>query len=140
MDSYKKLIVWQDSRLLNKEIYILVSKFPRSETYALSDQLRRACVSITSNIAEGYGQGSMKNRLRFLYMARGSLYEVETQLIVACDLGFLSEEDIQRAMKIQAKIGKMLSGLIRFTEERMKNGSMQLGEEIAIYGNPYIDS
>lgn len=140
MDSYKKLIVWQDSRLLNKEIYMLVSKFPRSETYALSDQLRRACVSITSNIAEGYGQGSMKNRLRFLYMARGSLYEVETQLIVACDLGFLSEEDIQRAMKIQAKIGKMLSGLIRFTEERMKNGSMQLGEEIAIYGNPYIDS
>lgn len=139
MDSYKKLIVWQDSRLLNKEIYMLVSKFPRSETYALSDQLRRACVSITSNIAEGYGQGSLKNRLRFLYMARGSLYEVETQLIVACDLEFLSETEIQMAMTIQARIGKMLSGLIQFTEDRMKNGSMQLGEEPEIYGNSFAD-
>lgn len=81
----------------------------------------------------------MKNRLRFLYMARGSLYEVETQLIVACDLGFLSEADIQKAMNIQVKIGKMLSGLIRFTEERMKNGSLQLGEKPEIYGNPFAD-
>ena len=72
-------------------------------------------------------------------MARGSLYEVETQLIVACDLGFLSEADIQKAMNIQVKIGKMLSGLIRFTEERMKNGSLQLGEKPEIYGNPFAD-
>ena len=69
MDSYKKLIVWQESRKLNKEIYRIVSIFPPSEIYALSDQLKRASVSITSNIAEGYGQGSLKNRLRFLFMA-----------------------------------------------------------------------
>lgn len=55
MESYKNLIVWQDSRRLNREIYDLVFKFPRFELYALSDQLRRACISVTSNIAEGYG-------------------------------------------------------------------------------------
>lgn len=60
MESYKNLIVWQDSRRLNREIYNLVFKFPRFELYALSDQLRRACVSVTSNIAEGYGQGSLR--------------------------------------------------------------------------------
>lgn len=65
MDSYKKLVVWQESRRLNREIYRVVSQFPPSELYALSDQLKRASISITSNIAEGYGQGSLKNRLRF---------------------------------------------------------------------------
>lgn len=94
MDSYKKLVVWQESRRLNREIYRVVSKFPPSELYALSDQLKRASISITSNIAEGYGQGSLKNRLRFLFMARGSQYEVETQLTIACDLGFVTEADI----------------------------------------------
>ena len=133
--SYKNLIVWQDSRRLNREIYNLAFKFPRFELYALSDQLRRACVSVTSNIAEGYGQGSLRNRLRYLYMARGSLYETETQLLVAVDLGFVNEADIQAALNLEEKIAKMLNGLIRANEERIKNGNMgRMGEDACEYG------
>lgn len=135
MESYKNLIVWQDSRRLNREIYNLVFKFPRFELYALSDQLRRACVSVTSNIAEGYGQGSLRNRLHYLYMARGSLYETETQLLVAVDLGFVNEADIQAALNLEEKIAKMLNGLIRANEERIKNGNMgRMGEDACEYG------
>ena len=108
MESYKNLIVWQDSRRLNREIYNLVFKFSRFELYVLSDQLRRACVSVTSNIAEGYGQGSLRNRLRYLYMARGALYETETQLLVAVDLGFVNEADIQAALNLEEKIEEIL--------------------------------
>ena len=135
MESYKNLIVWQDSRRLNREIYNLVFKFPRFELYALSDQRRRACVAVTSNIAEGYGQGSLRNRLRYLYMARGSLYETETQLLVDVDLGFVNEADIQAALNLEEKIAKMLNGLIRANEERIKNGNMgRMGEDACEYG------
>ena len=136
MDSYKKLIVWQESRKLNKEIYRIVSIFPPSEIYALSDQLKRASVSITSNIAEGYGQGSLKNRLRFLFMARGSQCEVETQLIVACDLGFTTAENIKNAIALETRIGKLLNGLIRYTTDKIHGGdSIRLEEPISQYGS-----
>lgn len=135
MDSYKKLVVWQENRRLNREIYRVVSKFPPSELYALSDQLKRASISITSNIAEGYGQGSLKNRLRFLFMARGSQYEVETQLTIACDLGFATEADIQTAIAIETKIGKLLSGLIRYTIDQIHRGeSIRIEETGYEYG------
>ena len=139
MESYKKLIVWQESRKLNKEIYRLVSKFPPSELYALSDQLKRASISITSNIAEGYGQGSLKNRLRYLFMARGSQCEVETQLIVACDLGFLTMEDIKSTIALETRIGKLLNGLIRYTTDKIHGGdSIRLEESISQYGSPFV--
>ena len=141
MESYKNLIVWQDSRRLNREIYTLVEKFPKFELYALSDQLRRACVSVTSNIAEGYGQGSMKNRLRYLYMARGSIYETETQLLVATDLGFVTVSDIRNALELETKIAKMLNGLIRFTEERIRSGnSTLLREKAEPYGSQFSEA
>ena len=141
MESYKNLIVWQDSRRLNREIYTLVEKFPKFELYALSDQLRRACVSVTSNIAEGYGQGSMKNRLRYLYMARGSIYETETQLLVATDLGFVTVSDIRNALELETKIAKMLNGLIRFTEERIRSGNNTLlREEAEPYGSQFSEA
>ena len=108
----------------------MVSKFPPSELYALSDQLKRASISITSNIAEGYGQGSLKNRLRFLFMARGSQYEVETQLTIACDFG-----DIQTAIAIETKIGKLLNGLIRYTIDEIHRGeSIRIEETGYEYG------
>ena len=136
MESYKNLIVWQDSRKLNKEIYRLVAQFPKFELYALSDQLRRACVSVTSNIAEGYGQGSLKNRLRYLYMARGSLYETETQLLVAVDLEFVKLEDVKVALAIETQIAKMLNGLIRSTEERIRTATGRiLCENADTYGS-----
>ncbi len=123
MESYKELNVYQGSRALNRIIYQLSGAFPITERYALADQMRRACISITSNIAEGYGQGSTRNRLRFLYMARGSLYEVEAQLLVANDLGFISASDISYVMDLVTQMAKMLNGLIRYNADRIKSES-----------------
>ena len=83
--------------------------------------MRRASISITSNIAEGYGQGSTRNRLRFLYMARGSLYEVEAQLLVATDLGFANTESVQSITDLLSKMARMLSGLIRYNADRIQS-------------------
>ncbi len=135
MESYKDLNVYQDSRRLNGAIYRLTALLPATEKYALADQMRRACISVTSNIAEGYGQGSLRNRLRYLYMARGSAYETETQLLVAIDLRFIEIEKAQITLELITKIEKMLNGLIRSTEERIKAGvGTRIGEVVEEYG------
>ena len=135
MESYKDLFVYQESRRMNKGIYELTALFPATERSALADQLRRACISITSNIAEGYGQGSFRNRLRYLYMARGSAYETETQLLVATDLGFIEIEKSRMVVELAIKIEKLLNGLIRSTEERIKAGvGTRIGETAEEYG------
>tara|TARA_B100000809_G_scaffold138551_1_gene136164 strand:+ start:31082 stop:31348 length:267 start_codon:yes stop_codon:yes gene_type:complete len=82
LKTYKELIVWQKSILLVKEIYALVISFPEDEKFGLTSQIKRAFVSIPSNIAEGWGRASRKNYIQFLRISRGSLYEVETQLII----------------------------------------------------------
>ncbi len=135
MESHKDLVVYKISRQLNGAVYRLTAAFPASEKFALADQLRRASVSVTSNIAEGYGQGSLRGRLKFLYISRGSIYEVETQLLIAADLGFLVIEQMQDTMDLVTKIEKMLNGLIRSTEDRirMEKGNI-LREPIEEYG------
>jgi len=80
---YQQLIVWQKAMLLVSEIYRLTQGFPDNEKFGLTSQLRRAAVSVPSNIAEGSGRGSYKDFCRFLYQARGSLTEIETQLLIA---------------------------------------------------------
>ena len=84
-------MVWQNSLKLVKQIYNLTGKFPLEEKFGLANQIQRAAVSIPSNIAEGYGRNSNKEMIRFLSIAKGSLYEVETQLYIAIDLKYLSE-------------------------------------------------
>ena len=110
--SYRQLKVWQKAMELVKETYRLTSRLPREERYTLSDQLRRAAVSIPSNIAEGYGRSTTKDYVRFLSIARGSKYEVETQLLICVMLGYLSEEEISDATKICDEIGKMLTVIL----------------------------
>ena len=110
--SYRQLKVWQKAMELAKETYRLTSRLPREERYTLSDQLRRAAVSIPSNIAEGYGRSTTKDYVRFLSIARGSKYEVETQLLICVMLGYLSEEEISDATKICDEIGKMLTVIL----------------------------
>ena len=83
--SFEKLEVWQETRKLVSEIYRLVSKFPKEEKYALSDQIRRAIVSVPSNIAEGTGRGSLKEQIHFVEIAFGSLMEAYCQLQLASD-------------------------------------------------------
>ncbi len=109
---YKDLIVWQKSMDLLVEVYRLAKKLPKEETYGLSDQMRRAVVSIPSNIAEGKNRSSGKDFLRFLFIARGSRAEVETQLLACIRLNYLEEDDVENALKLCTEVGKMLSAMI----------------------------
>ena len=93
------------------EVYGLVKKLPKEETYALSDQMRRAVVSIPSNIAEGNARGSEKEFLRFLSIAQGSNAEIETQLLICVQLGYLYEGEIQTALVLSEEVSKMIRGL-----------------------------
>lgn len=110
--NYKDLTVWQKSMDLTEEIYRLVKKLPKEETYALSDQMRRSVVSIPSNIAEGQGRNSNNEFRNFLSFANGSLSELETQLLICVRLGYLSDADIKTALSLSNEIDRMLSALI----------------------------
>ncbi len=109
---YKDLTVWQKSMELVKEIYYLVKKLPKEEMYSFSDQMRRAAVSIPSNIAEGNGRKSLTDYARFLDIARGSEYELETQLQICIMLGYLTEKETANAFELITEVGKMLHTLI----------------------------
>ena len=110
--SYKDLIVWQKAMDLAVIIYSLAEKLPKQEAYVLSDQIRRAAVSIPSNIAEGRERSSNKDFIRFLHMARGSKSELETQLHIAMKVNLLKERDTVEALELLNEIGKMLHALI----------------------------
>ena len=112
MSSYKDLVVWQKAMELTAEIYRLVKKLPKEEVYALSDQMRRSVVSIPSNIAEGQDRNSDKDFAKFLYIARGSRAELETQVLICIKVGYLLESDIALVMSLLNEIGKMLTSLI----------------------------
>src|SRR5271157_3525036 len=88
-DNYRELIAWQKAKSLALDVYRCTRRFPKDEIYGLSSQMRRAAVSVPSNIAEGKGRYSPKEFVQFLYRARGSLLELETQLSIACDLGHI---------------------------------------------------
>jgi len=111
MRDHKDLEVWKESIGLVTDIYVATASFPKEEVYGLTNQLRRAAVSIPSNIAEGAGRQTIKEFIHFLYVAAGSLSELETQVIIAGQLGYLS--DIESIVSRVAGIRKMLHGLIR---------------------------
>ena len=108
---FEKLRVWQDSRKLVVAVYKLLDKFPKHEQYALCDQLRRAVISVPSNIAEGNGRISAKEQAHFFEIAFGSLMEAYCQLQIAVDLGYCSEDDIHGIKRDIFAISKMISGL-----------------------------
>lgn len=109
---HKDLIVWQKSIVLVKAIYVNTQSFPKEELFGLVSQIRRAVVSIPSNIAEGYGRGSKKECERFLYIALGSAAELETQLIISKELNYISSEKYEISDSLLNEIIKMLSSLI----------------------------
>ena len=112
MEMFRNLIVWQKGMELVKAVYALSKKFPSDERYALSDQLRRAVVSIPSNIAEGNGRASNADYGHFLAIARGSLYETSTQLQVAVDLGYIPALDPVLESLI-SEVGRMLTSMLK---------------------------
>lgn len=111
MDSFRELKVWQKAMELTDAVYDLVRQFPADERFALSDQLRRAVVSIPSNIAEGFGRDTHKDFAHFLSQARGSLYETDTQLEIAVRRGFIKVDSVPASLIDEIK--RMLSSLAR---------------------------
>lgn len=110
---FKDLIVWQKAMDLTDEVYHLARSLPKEELYALSDQLRRAAVSIPSNIAEGYGRQTDKEFKQFLSVARGSVFEVETQLEICIRQNYLSASAAKTAQALCDEVGRMLTTLSR---------------------------
>jgi len=110
---YRDLIVWKKAMELTVCIYSLTQSFPKQEIYGLSSQMRRASVSIASNIAEGRGRLNPAEFRQFLAMAQGSIYELETQLLIANSLGFARAEAIKEAESIANEVSKMLRSFIQ---------------------------
>ncbi len=108
----QELIVWQKAMDLVEDVYRASRSFPREEIYGLTSQIRRAAVSIPSNIAEGQGRRTTADFLRHLSIAYGSLREVETQLLIAVRLRYLAEITTNDVMKLTSKVGRLLNGLM----------------------------
>jgi four helix bundle protein len=111
--SYKDLLVWQKAMNLVTNVYNLIKTFPKEEIYGLSGQLRRAIVSVPSNIAEGQGRDSVKEFIHYLSISYGSLMEVETQLQIAANLGYLKQVEVDKLLEQTAEVGRLLNGLSR---------------------------
>lgn len=111
--SFTDLNVWKEGHKLAIRIYLATKKFPKEETYSLTDQMRRAAVSITSNIAEGFGRQSYKEKVQFYYLSNGSLIELKNQLLIAKDVGYLVKSDFD-LLAIQINLThQLLQGLIK---------------------------
>ncbi|HCM43982.1 MAG: hypothetical protein UY39_C0015G0003 [Candidatus Kaiserbacteria bacterium GW2011_GWC2_49_12] len=111
--SYKDLIVWQKSIELVTEVYKLTAKFPRHEVYGLASQIQRAATFIASNIAEGSSRGTTKDFVHFLRMALGSATELETQFVIATNLGYRAASKDTRSVNLLSEVCRMLHGMIK---------------------------
>ena len=111
--NYRDLVVWQKAMELVTEVYRSTECFPKSEVFGLSSQIRRAVVSVPSNIAEGQGRDSSKEFVHHLSFAYGSLMETETQLQIAANLGYIGQTEVDRLLNDTAEIGRLLNGLSR---------------------------
>lgn len=110
---YKDLDVWKTAMDLTCEIYKLIKKLPKEENFALAEQMRRSAVSVPSNIAEGRGRQTDADFRHFLYIAKGSCHELETQLMICIRLDYLTASDCEEVLDNTDKVGRMLSNLIR---------------------------
>ena len=117
---YTELEVWKEARILVKMMYIHFAKFPKDEVFGLQSQMKRAVISIPSNIAEGCGRNHRKDSLQFFFIARGSAFELETQLYLAFDLGFINQDIFNEILFQIEKVKKLLSGFIKYFESLSK--------------------
>lgn len=113
IQSFTDLVAWQESHQLVLIIYKILKTFPKEELFALTDQMRRCVISISSNIAEGFSRQGKKEKMQFYYMAKGSLTELQNQLLVAKDVGYLNQEDFNQIAEQTIKVFKLLNGLIK---------------------------
>ncbi len=116
-NSYRDLIVWQKAMALAKQVYLITKTFPKDEIYGLTSQIRRCSVSVPSNIAEGRGRGSDKEFIRFLNIALGSVYELQTQLELALSFNYISNYDEINELSIEVE--KMINSLINSKKQKI---------------------
>ena len=116
---FTKLTVWQNSRCLANSIYILTSSFPKEEVFGLTSQMRRAAISVPSNIAEGCGRSGVKEVLHFLHIARGSLFELETQCYLALDQDYLNDTDFKIISNQIQDCKRLLNGYINYHRNKL---------------------
>ena len=119
LKNYKELQVWQKSYDLCLKLYGLTSKFPNDEKYGLTSQMKRSAVSIPSNIAEGYGRKTTADYIRMLYIAYGSVCELETQVLLAGDLGYIEQSPLDALKSDIAEVERMLKALINSLEQKI---------------------
>ena len=119
MHNFRNLNVYKDSIELVKEVYSLVNKFPVEERYMLANQMCRSSISIPSNIAEGSSRTSDKDLKRFIEIAMGSAFELETQLTIAFDLGYVQEKDFKTAMELTERVEKRLNAFHKAVKRRI---------------------
>ena len=111
---YTSLNVWEESKTLVTDVYKLTRKFPDNENYGLTSQIRRCAVSVPSNIAEGCGRNHTKDSIQFFYISRGSLYELETQMHISLDLGYINQEELTSILDQIVTCKKLLNGFINY--------------------------
>lgn len=128
--SFENLEVYKAARNLVKDIYILQNRFPKEERYALGDQIRRSAVSITSNIAEGNGRVSLKEKIRFIEIAYGSMTESFSQLQIAQDLGYIEEKDVEAIRPSFNHVAALLSLLRRKIQQQLSDTPNNLNNPI----------
>lgn len=119
--SYTELEAWKKARGLVKHIYLCTQSFPKEELYALTSQMRRASISVPSNIAEGLGRNFEKETMQFLHIAKGSLYEVETQIYLAYDLNYVNLENLNDSLTKIEECRRLLAGLINYYRKKIGN-------------------
>lgn len=115
--TFTDLIAWQEGHKLVLQVYEILKTFPKEEKFALTDQLKRAVVSVTSNVAEGFSRKTSKEKERFYKMAMGSLTEVQNQLIVAKDVNYINLELFEETNKQAVLVSKLICGLIRYLKD-----------------------
>jgi len=116
--SYKDLLIWQKGIKLVKLTYLICKDFPKDEVFGLQSQIKRSSVSIPSNIAEGYGRNTSQSFIQFLRIARGSLLELETQLIIAKELDFVDVDSFEEMSALITEESKMINGFIKSMENK----------------------
>jgi len=121
LQKYEDLIVWQKAMDLVAEVYRIAKLLPSEELYALSNQMRRAVVSIPSNIAEGQERSTTKDFIKYLFIAKGSKAELETQLLICARLQYLTQSQIETAQDLLVEIGKMLNAMIKSLSAKLQH-------------------
>ena len=130
--SFQKLNVWQEAKKLVVDVYHLLDEFPKFEKYALCDQIRRAVVSVPSNIAEGSGRKSLKEQIHFLEISYGSLMETFNQLLIAIDLTYITEESVEAIKPRIDSVAKMINGLSNAYSHKLEEQNSKPSSQVSL--------